>query len=54
MHENNIAAILFALNLWEFKIPPYGSAVIFELYKNKYNKNYIRVNRKSKHLMSKK
>lgn len=31
-HENNIAGILIALNLWKRRIPEYSSAVIFELH----------------------
>ncbi|XP_031785202.1 venom acid phosphatase Acph-1-like [Nasonia vitripennis] len=32
VHENNVAAVLQALNIWTNSIPEYGSAIVFELH----------------------
>lgn len=38
-HDSNIAALLNSLNVYNKKLPPYASSVIFELRKKKNDNN---------------
>lgn len=39
-HDSNVAGLLNSLNVFNYKLPPYASAVFLELRKNK-NSSYI-------------
>lgn len=41
-HDLNVAGALHALNLWNKAVPPYSSAVIFELYE-RHSLHFVRV-----------
>lgn len=42
VHENNVAAVLQALNIWTNSIPEYSSAIVFELHERD-SRHFIRV-----------
>lgn len=42
VHESNIAAVLYALDLWKYRMPEYSCGVIFELHE-KDSKQFIKI-----------
>ena len=42
-HDTSIATILGSLNMFNGLAPPYASAVLFELFKGKEGKHFVRI-----------
>lgn len=42
-HDTTLAVLLIALNTWDGKIPPYASALIFELHRRSEGSYFVRL-----------